>query len=470
MERFLAEFMTLDKKVHNWDLVTRCTTLEHALRARSLRHTLMLGHMHFVGSESRHVIHVHVRLSLSSPLSLSTSICPSPSSPSSSFSCIPRCTLRSTTWSPCRICAPPRRGVTTPTTSPHPSKVMSLTTWSSTSSTIPRVPSPTLPRHRTWTWTTLHSASCSQRHTENMPITAIQKACQSVSRRRLLCSIEQGNLWEKEISVNWFWCHEKHVQCSQQVFWNTQVDKLVDRPGKLEERNSSNAQIRTLLDEQRQMIIAEYRDKIGHHELQVVHAEEERWILQEELWRQQMEFREVHQQSLLRWSNYEKFQSSTFDTFARRKLIEDHNTVLELSGRVQELQNEVNCMNDSKDFQDAASVRSGNYHVTSRPVFFPTHPILEGLLRHSFVSPRRKEGPPSIWDTHGLPGNVFANPPASSSALYPQELNPWRTTIEEPFHMSTAEKSERPEQNRDLRCQSGPSAKDSVIFSGGDSS
>ena len=36
--------------------------------------------------------------------------------------------------------------------------------------------------------------------------------------------------------------------------------------------------------------------------------------------------------------------------------------------------------------------------------------------------------------------------------------------------MSTAEKSERPEQNRDLRCRSGPSAKDSVIFSGGDSS
>ena len=64
----------------------------------------------------------------------------------------------------------------------------------------------------------------------------------------------------------------------------------------------------------------------------------------------------------------------------------------------------------------------------------------------------------------------FANPHASSSAPYPQELNPWETTIEEPLHMSTAEKSERPEQNRDLRCQSGPPAKDSVIFSGGDSS
>ena len=32
------------------------------------------------------------------------------------------------------------------------------------------------------------------------------------------------------------------------------------------------------------------------------------------------------------------------------------------------------------------------------------------------------------------------------------------------------EKSERQEQNQDLRCQSGPSAKDSVILSGGDSS
>ena len=37
-----------------------------------------------------------------------------------------------------------------------------------------------------------------------------------------------------------------------------------------------------------------------------------------------------------------------------------------LSDRVQELQNEVNCMNDSNVFQDAESVRSGNSHVTSR--------------------------------------------------------------------------------------------------------
>ena len=249
---------------------------------------------------------------------------------------------------------------------------------------------------------------------------------------------------------------------------NTRTEKMVDGSGKPEERNSSNAQIMTLLDEQRQMIIADYCEKISQHELQAAHAEEERRIPREELWRQQMDFREVHQQSLTEMEELRQFQSSTFDTLARRKLIEDQNTILELSGREQELQNEVNCMNDSKDFQDAESVRSGNSHVTSRPVFFPPHP--EGMLRHSFVSPRRKEGPPSIWDTHGISGNVFADPPASSSAPYPQELHQWNSSIEEPLHMSTAEKSERPEQNRDLRCQSGPSAKNSVIFSGGDPS
>ena len=42
--------------------------------------------------------------------------------------------------------------------------------------------------------------------------------------------------------------------------------------------------------------------------------------------------------------------------------------------------------------------------------------------------------------------------------------------MEEPLHVSTEEKSGRPEQNQDLRCQSGPSAQNSVIFSGGDSS
>ena len=89
---------------------------------------------------------------------------------------------------------------------------------------------------------------------------------------------------------------------------NTQAEKVVDGSGKPEERDSSNAQIRTLLEEQRQMIIAEYREKVGHHELQAAHAEEERRLLREELWRQKLEFREAHQQSLTEMEELRKFR------------------------------------------------------------------------------------------------------------------------------------------------------------------
>ena len=74
---------------------------------------------------------------------------------------------------------------------------------------------------------------------------------------------------------------------------NTQAEKMVDRKGKPVGENCSNTQIRTLLDEQRQMIIAEYCEKIGHHELQAARAEEERRILQEELCVSKKDFREV---------------------------------------------------------------------------------------------------------------------------------------------------------------------------------
>ena len=115
---------------------------------------------------------------------------------------------------------------------------------------------------------------------------------------------------------------------------NTQAEKVVDRTGKPVGENSSNAQIRTLLEEQRHTTIAEYRDKVSHHELHAAHAEEERRLLQGQLWRQKLEFREAHQQSLTEMKELRKFQSSTFDSVARRKLIEDQNTFLEISSRV----------------------------------------------------------------------------------------------------------------------------------------
>ena len=110
---------------------------------------------------------------------------------------------------------------------------------------------------------------------------------------------------------------------------------------------------------------------------------------------------------LQKWKNYENSRVLPSIRSRDGSSSRTRTLILELSGRVQELQNEVNCVNDSEDFQDAESVRSENSHVTSRPVSFPPHPIPERMLRQSFVSPSRREGPPSIWDTHGISGNVL---------------------------------------------------------------
>ena len=209
-------------------------------------------------------------------------------------------------------------------------------------------------------------------------------------------------------------------------------------------------------------------------ELHCAQAEElqrrDQQLLHAQLLQQSSELRESHHKSLNEMEELNKFQSSTFDTIARRRLVKDQETVLELTGKIQELQNEISCMNDSRDFQDAESARSGHSHVTSQLVFFPPHPVPGGMLSRSIEMPSCNNGPPSIWDTHCISGNVFANPTASSSAPCPPELNPWSSGISELIHSSTAGKNENQTPVQDQRCQSRPSAKKSIIPSEGDSS
>ena len=208
-------------------------------------------------------------------------------------------------------------------------------------------------------------------------MTAIQKACQSLRQSSLSVEFDRSGKLDGARNVDQsvgFDVTRNTYSARSKFSENTQADKVVGRSGKPEERNSSNAQIRTLLVEQRQTIIAEYCEKLGQHELQVAHAEEERRMLQEELWRQQLDFREVQQQSLTEMEELRKFQSSTFDSLARRKLFEDQNTIMELSGRAQELQNDVNCKNDSKGFEDAEAVRSGKFPRYQSTNVFPNTP------------------------------------------------------------------------------------------------
>ena len=156
-----------------------------------------------------------------------------------------------------------------------------------------------------------------------------------------------------------------------------------------------------------------------------------------------------------------RFQGSTFNTFSKRKIIEDRDTIFELTAKIQELQNEVNCMNDSRDFIDAESVRSGLSRAPSRPAFFSPYRDPGGVLSRPRGVPSRNDKPPSIWDTHGISGNVFVNPDASSSAPYHQESNPWISNVSE--HTSPHVMSESQTSALDPRCQSGPSARKSFV-------
>ena len=151
------------------------------------------------------------------------------------------------------------------------------------------------------------------------------------------------------------------------------------------------------MDRQREQILADCQAEIRRHEFQTnydrrsiqklsetiesqrgelhrVQAEElhrrDHQLLHEQLLKQNWDLREAHDKSLKEMEELKKFQSSTFDTIARR----------------------------------------------SQPASFPPHPILGGMLSRSIGMPSRKNGPPSIWDTHGISGHVFENPAASSSA------------------------------------------------------
>ena len=92
-----------------------------------------------------------------------------------------------------------------------------------------------------------------------------------------------------------------------------------------------------MLDEQRRILTAECSEKVLHHELLAAHAEQDRKVLHEEL-RQQQEFREIHQQDLMRHLELQKFQNS-----------ESQKTIMDLSGRTQDFDGSFTEDDDDED-------------------------------------------------------------------------------------------------------------------------
>ena len=75
--------------------------------------------------------------------------------------------------------------------------------------------------------------------------------------------------------------------------------------------------------------------------------------------------------------------------------------------------------------------------------------------------PSRKDKPPDIRDTHGISGNVFVNPPASSSSPYPGGFNPWILEVTEHISQHVTSERQNSDTTLDPRCQSRPSARNS---------
>ena len=391
--------------------------------------------------------------------SLFTSTCTSPSLSFPSSPCTP---------------ATPQRGASWLTTTPSHSQVISSTTRSSTtrspaSSLTSRIPSSTLLRHQTRTWMTWHSASYSLKYTEITPITAVRKVYVSVRRQCLSWSIERGNLWKRGTLISFFEC-QKHVQCSQSVSCNH--SNSIER-GNLWKRwllRSVKAPVHRLglcsmnKDERSSQIVArKFLITISKQLEQNKNAQ----FYKKNYCGNNRIFVKFINKILLRWRNYE-------NSWVLPSICSPDRS----SSRIRTL-----LWNYLEDYKNCKmkwivwTILRISRTLNRYAVEIPTLPVnrcysLNILLLtdywglHSYRRDAKK--PPDVWDTSGISGNFFTNPQASSSAPYPQELNfTWRKTIE-PLHI--AEKSGIPERDQDLRCQSGPSAKDSVIFSGGDSS
>ena len=109
------------------------------------------------------------------------------------------------------------------------------------------------------------------------------------------------------------------------------------------------------------------------------------------------QIRSIHEMRELK-----RAQELRVDEFSVQKLRESHDTKQKLTSQIQELQERVNCMNDSGEFQDMESNYSGNIsHVPSQPAVVP--------IPRSMLS-RDRSMPFDTWNLSETQGNVFGNP------------------------------------------------------------
>ena len=119
----------------------------------------------------------------------------------------------------------------------------------------------------------------------------------------------------------------------------------------------------------------------------------------------------------------QRAQELRVDDVSAQKVKENHETIQQLTSHLQQMQEQMNSMNDSGDFQDVESNYSGRLsHVSSRRVMIRSS--------RSMLS-RDKRLPLDTWNHSGLQENVFGNQFSTfdSSKIILKEFN--LTTCEE---------------------------------------
>ena len=176
-------------------------------------------------------------------------------------------------------------------------------------------------------------------------------------------------------------------------------------------REMENERIRILFERPKEQILADVRTEIQKHEFQadsdrrsiqelsgIIESQRrnidhtragdeqlrrDQVLLHQQLSEQNRDLREAHVKSLHEMKVLKRVQGSRFDEFSRRRLIGNQDTIDELTARIQELHNEVNCLNESRDFQDAESVRRGLVHVSGQPALPPPFCDPDGMPSRS---------------------------------------------------------------------------------------
>ena len=134
---------------------------------------------------------------------------------------------------------------------------------------------------------------------EDKSTIAYQKACQSSqsSSVRFDGSGQPDGERNVDQSVN-FGVPRNTFSAHSNFSDDIQIERIVDRSGKLDERNSSKAQIRTVLEEQKQTVIAEYREKSVITNSMQLTQKKSSDSYKGQLWQQKLEFREAHHEVL----------------------------------------------------------------------------------------------------------------------------------------------------------------------------